>query len=231
MSMPKPATGLSRRNMMIAGGGTVAAIGAFAASPLSNPLVSEVRGALAGQVWVRGMLSLANGTFEEWQSLVGASFSLGGGATMRLAGVRALQASGSRPYDVARRQAFVAFFDPGAGQSMPSDLIYTATHAQYGPVQLFLTQCTSAPRSRADARGVQLERVPPPVRAAAAFRVAYRPEREDDSAFLAALYASARGAGVRRRSAGRRRCSLPSSASSSTPSTAIIAPSIRPPNG
>lgn len=37
-------------------------------------------------------------------------------------------------------------------------------------------------------------RVPPPVRAAARFAVAYRPEREEDSAFLAALYASARGA-------------------------------------
>lgn len=149
MSMQKPAIGLSRRNVMIAGGGTVAAIGAFAASPLSNPLVSEVRGALAGQAWVRGILSLANGTFEEWQSLVGANFSLGGGATMRLAGVRALQTSGSRPYGVARRQAFLAVFEPGAGQSMASDLIYTATHAQFGPVQLFMS---NAPAARAPAR-------------------------------------------------------------------------------
>jgi ribosomal protein S18 acetylase RimI-like enzyme len=35
--------------------------------------------------------------------------------------------------------------------------------------------------------------VPPPVRAAARFAIAYRPEREDDLGLLAALYASARG--------------------------------------
>lgn len=146
---PKPVNRLSRRNVMIAGGGTVAAIGAFAASPLSNPLKSEVRGMLAGQDWARGMLSLANGTFEEWQSLVGSTFSLGGGSTMRLAGVSALQSSGERPYGVARRQAFLAVFEPARGQSMASDLIYTATHAQYGPVQLFMT---AAPAPRAPER-------------------------------------------------------------------------------
>lgn len=145
---PKPARGLSRRNVMIAGGGTVAAIGAFAASPLSNPLTSEVRGMLAGQKWVRGVLSLANATYAEWESMVGATFSLGGGATMRLTGVRALASDGSRPLNVARRQAFLGVFEPGRGQSMAGDLIYTATHPQYGPVQLFLGNAP-APRGAA----------------------------------------------------------------------------------
>jgi hypothetical protein len=149
MSKPKPVSGLSRRNLMIAGGGTVAAIGAFAASPLSNPLTSEVRAALAGQSWARGLLSLANATYEEWQSLVGSTFSLGGGATMRLVGVQALLSDGARPYDVARRRAFLGVFEPGAGQSMAGDLIYTASHPQYGPVQLFMS---NAPAPRAPAR-------------------------------------------------------------------------------
>lgn len=136
---PEPVTRLSRRNLIIAAGGTAAAVGVFATSPFSNPLKSEVRGMLAGQSWARTMLPLASATFDEWQGLVGATLSLGGGSTIRLTGVRALASVGSRPYGVARRQAFLAVFDPGPGQSLAGDLIYTATHPQYGPLQLFLT--------------------------------------------------------------------------------------------
>lgn len=140
---------LNRRNLMIAGGGAVAAAGVFAASPFSNPLISEARGALAGQSWARGFLSLAAATQEEWTSIVGASFALGGGQTMTLVGVRALASQGSRPYEVARRTGFLAVFEPGRGQSMAGDLIYTANHAQYGALQIFLT---SAPAANAPAR-------------------------------------------------------------------------------
>ncbi|HST37354.1 MAG TPA: hypothetical protein VLK25_12085 [Allosphingosinicella sp.] len=144
MNQQEPKSRLSRRNVLVAGGGTVAAVGAFAISPLSNPLVSEMRSALAGQTLVRGLFSLANGTYEEWQSLVGSTFSLGGGTTMRLTGVSPLLSSGTRPYSVARRQAFLGVFEPGPRQSMAGDLIYTATHPQYGPVQLFLTNAPPA---------------------------------------------------------------------------------------
>ena len=71
MTKQEPRSRLSRRNVLVAGGGTVAAVGAFVISPLSNPLVSDMRSALAGQSLVRGLFSLANGTYEEWQSLSG----------------------------------------------------------------------------------------------------------------------------------------------------------------
>ena len=86
MNQQQPRTRLSRRNVMIAGGATVAAIGAFGASPLSNPLKARPAGAGRDKVGA-GMLSLANGTYGRMASLVGATFAVAGGTSMRLAGV------------------------------------------------------------------------------------------------------------------------------------------------
>lgn len=149
MEKQLPAGRLNRRNLMIAGGGAVAAAGVFAVTPLSNPLISEARDVLAGQSWARGFLSLASATQAEWTSIVGSSFALGGGQSMTLVGVRALPSPGSRPYDVARRSGFLALFEPAPGQTMAGDLIYTANHPHYGALQLFLS---SAPASGAPAR-------------------------------------------------------------------------------
>lgn len=130
---------LSRRNALIAGGGAVVAIGAFTASPLSNPLTAKARELLASQRWTRGFLSLAKGTYAEWGQLVGSTFSVGGGSSLRLAGVRAFASPGDRPYSVSRRTGFLAVFETARGQTMAGDLIYTITHPQYGPFQIFLS--------------------------------------------------------------------------------------------
>jgi uncharacterized protein DUF6916 len=89
------------------------------------------------------MLSLADGSYEEWMAQVGAAFSVGGGTVLRLAGVQAFAAAGARPMGLARSRAFVALFDPVGGATMAPDLIYTVNHREYGPLQIFLSASTN----------------------------------------------------------------------------------------
>jgi hypothetical protein len=133
----KTETGLSRRKMMLVTGSAVAGANALVAAPFSNEIIVGVREAVASVPGGRSLLSLATANYDEWQSIVGSSFSLGGRMNVQLVGVRALPTSGSKPQGV-RTQGFAAFFDPAAGQSVAPDLIYTATHSQYGPTQLYL---------------------------------------------------------------------------------------------
>jgi len=140
---------LSRRNLLLAAGGAVAVIGALAAAPIRNIVAQRSRNLVTAVPGLRRLVSLADGSFEEWQAQVGSRFAIGGGAVMQLSGVRALTSSGARPASVSRARAFVAFFDPVAGGSLPGDLIYTANHGQYGPLQIFLS---AAPAPRAPAR-------------------------------------------------------------------------------
>jgi hypothetical protein len=91
-------------------------------------------------------LSLANGSYDEWLGEVGTIFSLGGGTSMRLAGVQPFAGAGSRPVVLARGSAFLVVFDLLDGQTMAGDLIYTAHHPLYGPLQIFLS-ASSDPRT------------------------------------------------------------------------------------
>ena len=142
--------GLSRRKMMLVTGGAVAGAGALIAAPFREQIRTAARNAMVSSgVGVR-LLSLGTASFEEWQSVVGSTFSLGGRANVTLVGVRALPTSGAKPQGV-RNQGFAAFFEPGARQSVAPDLIYTATHSSYGPTQLFLA---AAPEARAPNRMV-----------------------------------------------------------------------------
>jgi len=136
--MHNPVTNLSRRKVIVAGGAAVT-IGAVAASPLSVPIASKTRELLATQTWARSMLSLATASYEQWAEQVGSVFSLGGGTSMRLSGVRAFPADRSRPMWVGRETAFLAVFDVADGQTLAGDLIYTANHGEYGPLQIFLS--------------------------------------------------------------------------------------------
>ncbi len=136
--MKNSVTKLSRRKVLV-GGGAVATLGAVAASPLSVPIAREARSLIATQPWARGMLSLAAAGHDQWLEQVGSTFALGGGMSMQLAGIRVLASEGARPMAVARRTAFVAMFDAADGQAMAGDLIYTASHPQYGPLQIFLS--------------------------------------------------------------------------------------------
>jgi hypothetical protein len=139
-------TGMNRRKMMLIAGGAVACAGALAAAPFRGPIKRVARGVLARTGPGQAMLSLADGTYEEWLNQVGATFSLGGRTSLKLVGVRALPSSGA-PSGV-RAQAFAAFFDPPAGQSVAPDLIYSAVHPTYGPLPLFLATAggPNAPR-------------------------------------------------------------------------------------
>jgi hypothetical protein len=130
-------TGLSRRKMMLVAGGAVAGAGALMAAPFREEITVGVREVVVGTGVGRGLLSLASANYEEWESVVGTSFSLGGRTSVDLVGLRALPTSGEKPQGV-RSQGFAAFFDPPRGQSVAPDLIYTATHSIYGPTQIYL---------------------------------------------------------------------------------------------
>lgn len=134
--------------MLIAGGGAVAALGAFSLSPLGTPVTRKARQLAASQPWARRFLSLSQGTLAEWEAQIGSVFSVGGGISMRLAGVRAFASPGARPRGVSRKSAFLAVFDVEGGAQMASDLIYTVSHPQYGPLQMFLS-ASADPRSPA----------------------------------------------------------------------------------
>jgi hypothetical protein len=145
--MNKTDSRFSRRNMLLVLGGAVAAAGAFAASPFRNLATQRARDLVVALPRLRHLVSLAQGSFEEWQAQVGSQFAIGGGQVMQLSGVRALPSGGARP--AGRVRAFVAFLEPLGQGTMAPDLIYTANHAQYGPLQIFLS---AAPAARAPGR-------------------------------------------------------------------------------
>lgn len=138
-------TGLSRRKMMLVTGGAVAGASALVAAPFSGPIKQVARGAIVSTGIGRIFLSLSTATYDEWLTVVGSTFSFGGGAVLQLAGVRPLPTLGSKPQGV-RTQGFAAFFDPTGSQSVAPNLIYTATHSTYGPTQIYLA-ATSDPRT------------------------------------------------------------------------------------
>lgn len=137
----------SRRNILVAGG-AVMAVGALAAAPFRAVIAQRARKLAVAVPTLRRMLSLANGSYEEWLAQVGSRFAIGGGTVMQLSGVRALLSVGQLPAG-SRARAFVAFFEPLAGATMAPDLIYTANHPQYGPLPIFLS---AAPTPRAPGR-------------------------------------------------------------------------------
>jgi hypothetical protein len=135
--------GLSRRNMIMVTGGAVAGAGALLAAPFRDEIKGAARKAVVNSGLGTGLLSLGTANYDEWLSVVGSTFGLGGRANVTLVGVRALPTSGDKPQGV-RTQGFAAFFDPQGHQTVAPDLIYTATHSTYGPTQLFLASAADA---------------------------------------------------------------------------------------
>ena len=131
---------LSRRKLLLVLGGGASVVGAAMLSPFRAAVFRSARELVARQPVLRRMfLSLANAGYEEWMGQVGTIFSIGGGTRMKLAGVQAFSAIGTRPISLPRDRAFLAAFDVLNGQTMAGDLIYTANHPQYGPFQIFLS--------------------------------------------------------------------------------------------
>jgi hypothetical protein len=141
----KETSGLSRRNMVLALGGTVAVAGALIAAPLKNELTQPTLGPTPSDPWGR-RASLANAGYDLWSQQVGTVFTVAGGAAMRLAGVRAMPAEGTRPPELGRDSAFVAVFDPLNGATIAGNLTYGASHPVYGALMMFLTE-SSDPRT------------------------------------------------------------------------------------
>ncbi|HYI63553.1 MAG TPA: hypothetical protein VEW71_01570 [Allosphingosinicella sp.] len=139
--MDKSESTFSRRGLLMAGGAIVA-VGALTV-PFRQKIAQSAKTLFSSQPRIAGTASLASGSHEQWQALVGSVFAVGGGVRIRLAGVRALQSSGVRPRGLARDRAFVAVFDTLAGATLPGDLIYSAGLARSAPFQIFLSAADS----------------------------------------------------------------------------------------
>ena len=135
---------LSRRNILITLGAAVAGTVALAGTALRPVITRQARRVLASTPLTRGMLSLSQAEMTEWSDQIGSVFNIGGGYQLKLAGIQPLQSDGVRPSSL-RDRAFAAVFDVTRGSALPGDLIYTLSHPQYGPLQLFLSS-TGNPR-------------------------------------------------------------------------------------
>ena len=134
----------SRRNILITIGAAAAGAVALLGTTFRPAVTRQARKVLSATPLTRGMLSLSQAEMEEWSSQIGSTFTVGGGYALQLAGVQPLQSEGERPSSL-RERAFAAVFDVARGGSLPGDLIYTVSHPQYGPLQLFLS-ATGNPR-------------------------------------------------------------------------------------
>ena len=138
--MTKADSFLSRRKLLVGMGAAATAAAAIEISPLGNNVATTTRNLVRSQpILSRLLLSLANAGYDEWLDQVGSTFLVGGGTRLKLIAVNAYPTLGERPAGFARDRAFLAKFDVQDGGTMAGDLIYTATHPQYGAFQLFLS--------------------------------------------------------------------------------------------
>jgi hypothetical protein len=147
IQMEMTASVLSRRRTLVVLGGGAVAVGAVLAAPIRTAIVQTGRELLQAVPLMRPVITLASASYEQWQAQVGATFSGGGGYSLRLAGVEPLNSAGARPAGL-RARAFALNFDVQAGRTMAGDLIYTITHPTYGPLQVFLSTTGPTTRSR-----------------------------------------------------------------------------------
>ncbi|HMG45879.1 MAG TPA: hypothetical protein VK614_00260 [Allosphingosinicella sp.] len=137
---------LSRRRMLVVLGGGALVVGAVIAAPYKALIARRGRELAVRMPFVRRMLTLANAGYAEWMETVGSTFS-GGGYAMLLIGVEALNSDGQRPLGL-RDRAFALHFNVLNGGTMAGNLIYTVSHPEYGPLQMFLSPHDPATPSR-----------------------------------------------------------------------------------
>ena len=142
--MDRAALSPTRRNLLIGAAG-LAVAGLIATARLVPSVEQRTRRLLASNRFTRQFLSLAEAEQAEWAAQVGSVFTVEGGYRLRLAGVRPLPSPGARPAEL-RDRGFAAVFDVLGGATMAGDLIYTASHSQYGSLPLFLSATGSPSR-------------------------------------------------------------------------------------
>jgi uncharacterized protein DUF6916 len=128
---------LSRRRMVVALGGAAVGVGALLAAPLRSLITTKARELANAVPLLRRTVNLATAGYDDWLAQVGSTFA-GGVYSLRLAGVAPLNSAGARPAGL-RARAFALNFDLAGGRTMAGDLIYTISHPQYGPLQIFLS--------------------------------------------------------------------------------------------
>ena len=150
--MEKAQRGLSRRKLLVTLG-FVGTAGVAALTPLRTVLINALREIFGigrnvatakkqPAALRRWTLDLANANYDDWLAQVGQTFTIGGGYTLKLEGVRAFSAGGTRPTNLSRDRAFVASFDIQNRRTLPGDLIYVVTHPTHGAFQLFMSTAT-----------------------------------------------------------------------------------------
>jgi hypothetical protein len=143
LQMKDTRSSLSRRHMLIASGGAVAVFGAAIAVPARASASPGPRGRSRTPGLLPGARSLATAGHDEWAAQVGSTFAIAGAQGLALTAVRPLHSSGRRPAG-ARGTAFVAQFDLLGAGPIAGDRIYTVSHPQHGPFQMFLTAAGDA---------------------------------------------------------------------------------------
>jgi hypothetical protein len=128
---------LSRRDLLAG----FAAVGAFAAVAMAakNSRItrsSSLRGTATG---TRSRpASLATAEIEHWMAEVGSDFDIAH-TRMRLSGVRALAAEGTRPAEL-RQRPFIAVFDLPQGEALPGNLLYHIANRNYPAFDIYLSE-------------------------------------------------------------------------------------------
>jgi len=143
--MDRAAPSHSRRNILLGLTG-IAVAGIVATARLFPSAEQRTRRILASNPLTRQFLSLADAEQAEWARQVGSVFSVDGGYRLKLLGIQPLPSLGARPADVTRERAFAAVFQVLDGATMAGDLIYSASHSQYGGLPLFLSVTDSPSR-------------------------------------------------------------------------------------
>jgi hypothetical protein len=136
--------GFSRRDMVVGLAGTAALVGAVGVSALPTGWLESRRALVRASWWDRRTWTLETAGVREWSSRVGNLFVLFNGGreiAARLVKVEAFPSKGERPPEVARDQAFAAYFDVGRHGLPSGDRIYHVAHVQYGDMRVFLAAC------------------------------------------------------------------------------------------
>ena len=128
---------LSRRNLLAG----VAALGAFAVVAMAAKSSRTARSlslrSTSGGARARPA-SLATAEIEHWMAEVGSQFDIAH-TRMRLAGVRALPAEGTRPAEL-RQRPFIAVFDLPQGEALPGNLVYRIANQAYPAFDIYLAE-------------------------------------------------------------------------------------------